>query len=185
MRTCRPAAIAGQASAWAAVGALKLRSDQAATAGWKREESCIDGNNVLAGVSMTGQPRSRARSQPQLRSRLRGKIKPGDQGASLELKLLMQRGNFNPSRRELARENPHGVALTVDQKGGLDTLDRRVPSEEFRLIGMGREAANGADAGADSDWLAEHLHPLGAVDDLAGECARGGVAHEDHARLGA
>ena len=34
--TCRPAWIAGHASACAAVGAAKLRSNQAATAGWKR-----------------------------------------------------------------------------------------------------------------------------------------------------
>src|SRR5271155_5213365 len=36
MRVWRPALIAGQASAWAGVGAAKLSTNQLATAGWNR-----------------------------------------------------------------------------------------------------------------------------------------------------
>ena len=45
--TCRPAWIAGQASACAAVGAAKLRSNQAATAGWNRVSSVM-GRTIMS-----------------------------------------------------------------------------------------------------------------------------------------
>src|SRR5207248_10877906 len=40
--TLRPALMAGQACAWAAVGPAKLRSNQVATAGWNSEGGPMD-----------------------------------------------------------------------------------------------------------------------------------------------
>jgi hypothetical protein len=47
--TWRPAWIAGHASAWAGVGALKLRSNQAATAGWNWDVAFISPVNLADG----------------------------------------------------------------------------------------------------------------------------------------
>src|ERR1700683_1766583 len=44
INTLRPALIAGQASRCATVGAGKLRSNQAGTAGWNKADTLIDAN---------------------------------------------------------------------------------------------------------------------------------------------
>src|SRR5262245_57427112 len=56
--TCRPAWIAGHASACAAVGAAKVRSNQAAIAGWNRRAELI-GKKDLRGLAFD--PRQRQR----------------------------------------------------------------------------------------------------------------------------
>ena len=49
IRVWRPALIAGQASAWAGVGAAKLSANQAATAGWKSSASSAIDRGAMVG----------------------------------------------------------------------------------------------------------------------------------------
>src|SRR5215471_2036768 len=46
---CLPAPIAGQASAWAGVGAAKDRANQAASAGWKSSSSFMPAHHSAIG----------------------------------------------------------------------------------------------------------------------------------------
>src|SRR5579883_3142893 len=89
----------------------------------------------------------------------------------LDGKLLMELGHFNRWRCQHTRECGHGLALAMDQERRALAMDPVAPIQEFRLVRMGREAADGVDLGAHGHVLPEHAHLPGTIDDFARECA--------------
>ena len=82
----------------------------------------------------------------------------------------------------MCRELLHDVFLAVNKER---TLSARLllPGQQLRLVGMGGETIDGVDAGPNRNILAENVHLLGAVDNLACKRPDGGVADEHDARI--
>ena len=82
----------------------------------------------------------------------------------------------------MCRELPHGIFFAMNKKRTF-RAGLLLPSQQFRLVGMGGEPINGVDASANRNILTEYVHLLLAVDNTASESPNGCVADEHDARI--
>jgi hypothetical protein len=104
------------------------------------------------------------------------------EGACIQLKNLTRPRHFDASVRKKCCELPHDVFFVVNKKCSF-RAGLLLSSHQLRLIGMGGETINGVDTSPNSNILAEDVHLLDAVNNLARESSRGCVADDQDARI--
>ena len=82
----------------------------------------------------------------------------------------------------MCRELPHGVFFAVNKERTF-CAGLLLPSQQLRLVGMSGETINRVDASPNRNILAENVHLLVAVDNMARESPNGCVANEHDARI--
>jgi len=95
---------------------------------------------------------------------------------------LIRPRHFNLSVDKTCGELLHDVFFAVNKertfRAGL-----LLPSQQLGLVGMAGETINGVDASPNRNILAEDVHLLDAVDNLARKSPDGCVADEHNARI--
>ncbi len=81
---------------------------------------------------------------------------------------------------QAAGQGLHGFHLAMNKKGALGIASPGVPVEQFLLIGMGGEAADGVDFCVDLDFLLQHSDHFRTLDNLAGQRTLGRITDKNH-----
>jgi hypothetical protein len=94
----------------------------------------------------------------------------------------MGQRHFDESVDKMCSELPHGIFLAVNKERTFRS-SLFLPSQQLRLVGVGREPIDGVDASPNWNILAQNVHLLGAVDDAARERPNSCVANKHDARV--
>src|ERR1700722_10234121 len=101
---------------------------------------------------------------------------------SSQVERLIRPRHFDASVEKMCSELAHGVFFAVNKKRTLCT-GLLLPSQQFRLVGVGGKAIDRVDARPNRNIFAEDVHLRGAVDNLACKRPNGCVADEHDARI--
>src|ERR1700730_2448702 len=101
---------------------------------------------------------------------------------SSQVERLIRLRHFDASVEKMCSELAHGVFFAVNKKRTLCT-GLLLPSQQFRLVGVGGKAIDGVDASPNRNIFAEDVHFRGAVDNLACKSPNGRIADEHDARI--
>lgn len=83
---------------------------------------------------------------------------------------------------EMASEMPHDSFIAVYQNRTAGA-GPAVPLQQFSLVGMGGESADGVNFRADGNLVAEESHLFNAVDNVPRQSTFSGIPHEDDTGL--
>src|SRR5579859_6820884 len=101
---------------------------------------------------------------------------------SSQVKHLIRPRHFDTSVDKMCSELAHGVFFAVNKERTF-CAGLLLPSQQLRLVGVGRKAIDGVDASPNRNIFAEDVHLRGAVDNLACKSPNGGIADEHDARI--